>query len=1332
MPIELAGIQLPRIHRIATVERADFASHRVPGLNGNLVQDLGRESVAVRIEGIFFGADAADKLNQLRDAYKNRQPADFLADITGQSYFSQVVIEQLDVWQRAGEPDQFSYALLVREYVPPPQPATAFAEGLSDLDASLLDEALGFMDALALPDLLGAPGISDPTPPLASALDEVGSILSPLSTAADGLSAAAAPVTDEVSGLADEGSSGIGAMLDGQLGALSDSGAALQGVQGGVESGAQDVTAMLSSQPMPASANPAAIQQGMAEIGNLLPTDLSALTAPLNGQISNFFGSLDTDLAQPLAGATQRFGQVRNIMGIGSIFSENAPENAAAPAESAAPPAPASRSSRNPNDPTALETALADFRQRLDIFPNPLNAQTLLDWLHEGLSRVPRGRIPLRQLPIFDELRDKLETLHSWKAMSATQFRAHFASQLNALADDTRALFVAEGTHPVAERARTLASSVAAETLAESLAALQAGLPAMAEKVQSGNLDDAGADIEALAAQVAQLRTTLADSASSATGESAQAWLRSLDRLPLRLEGQMLHLFTGLRPTSDLDLLRRAFEPLNEALDDGGLAVAEQAFEGFFQKIRDLLAQLDLSVVAEALDNVIGGAAQGLEQLRNGLLSVTVEVAVLLDQVEQAVSAVPTEALVGGLRTGLTAFRDAVQSGVTAAFDTARQLLLTAFDAIEGFLQNFNPAALLAELQRILGALRNILESNEVQGSIRQFKGALDETNNKIGGFSFKSVADVVVDGIHAVETAIGILKNIPLTDGIKDEVRPAIQLLPTSLDGPVNTLKSELDDLLQQEVFPALEKVKAELGKLLEAARGFTPEAYFTTYLVAPYETFLGELNAHRPSVLLAGLQAELDRLKAELRAAVNLEDLIAKLDGPFEAMFDRLDAIQPSALVEDLEREFQAGVRQVTDALPLDAIGEAFEAIADVIAEIRRAVRQLTAIRTFLTDLHTRFGGLSEAREQFVAIGDDFAARLGDLSDLPGGAAAAARVASALQNARSASLLGAVQPPVVHLAARLRQADAKAKLVGLVAAHRSFPRTQLNALPDSAEKFALAALLDGFDPIHRDFTTPAAALEDFAQKIEVSLADLPGGFEGWDARWFAPASPLTQLGSLDTTAAFWQNALRDTVRTEFADQLAPSLGWVEHLVKFADIAAVQLAGLLQDVETQINALLNAGDRLQDLHSAFEGLVDTLENFDLSVIGQELDEIFAAVHLKLDALRPATFLAPVQEAFDGLLNLLDLNELLGAAELDERFQRIHAMLAAANPANVLPDFEELMGTIRARLADLDLSAQIDGLTQSLTNLKTDLDEHLDRTSEAYDSMYAAIPADLK
>ena len=114
------------------------------------------------------------------------------------------------------------------------------------------------------------------------------------------------------------------------------------------------------------------------------------------------------------------------------------------------------------------------------------------------------------------------------------------------------------------------------------------------------------------------------------------------------------------------------------------------------------------------------------------------------------------------------------------------------------------------------------------------------------------------------------------------------------------------------------------------------------------------------------------------------------------------------------------------------------------------------------------------------------------------------------------------------------------------------------------------------------------------------------------------------------------------------------------------------------------------------------------------------------------DALRPATLFAPVQEVFDDLLDFLDLDRLLGAAELDEHFQRIVVILEGVNPANVLPDFTALMDTIRARITDLDITPQIESFGQSLVNLKADLEEQLGRTENAYTDMYEAIPEGVK
>jgi hypothetical protein len=136
--------------------------------------------VQIRVRGIFYGDDAADKLKTLRDHLLGREPVDFLCEITGEGYFSQVLVDRLDVGQRAGRLDEFDFDCALVEYVPPPPPPAA--DPFAGIDAGLLDEAAGMMDDVqnalsevaGLADLLsGAADFGNPTTRLPGMLDAV-------------------------------------------------------------------------------------------------------------------------------------------------------------------------------------------------------------------------------------------------------------------------------------------------------------------------------------------------------------------------------------------------------------------------------------------------------------------------------------------------------------------------------------------------------------------------------------------------------------------------------------------------------------------------------------------------------------------------------------------------------------------------------------------------------------------------------------------------------------------------------------------------------------------------------------------------------------------------------------------------------------------------------------------------------------------------------------------------------------------------------------------------------------------------------------------------------
>ena len=98
----------------------------------------------IHVRGIFYGDDASERLGKLRGHLLDRTPVDFLCEITGQGYFTQVMLDHLNVAQRAGRLKEFEFECLVTEYVPPPPPPAG--SPLGALDTSILDEAAGLMD----------------------------------------------------------------------------------------------------------------------------------------------------------------------------------------------------------------------------------------------------------------------------------------------------------------------------------------------------------------------------------------------------------------------------------------------------------------------------------------------------------------------------------------------------------------------------------------------------------------------------------------------------------------------------------------------------------------------------------------------------------------------------------------------------------------------------------------------------------------------------------------------------------------------------------------------------------------------------------------------------------------------------------------------------------------------------------------------------------------------------------------------------------------------------------------------------------------------------------
>ena len=117
--------EVPRIERIQTLESRRLARLSVPGLRGDLHQDLGQHSLVVEITGsLHSDAERGEFLDSVRGPFNAGSPVAFVADITTATELEEVLIEHLDVAERNDHSDAFTYTIRLRQYVEPPEPPT--------------------------------------------------------------------------------------------------------------------------------------------------------------------------------------------------------------------------------------------------------------------------------------------------------------------------------------------------------------------------------------------------------------------------------------------------------------------------------------------------------------------------------------------------------------------------------------------------------------------------------------------------------------------------------------------------------------------------------------------------------------------------------------------------------------------------------------------------------------------------------------------------------------------------------------------------------------------------------------------------------------------------------------------------------------------------------------------------------------------------------------------------------------------------------------------------------------------------------------------------------
>lgn len=139
----LDDLELPHVQEIATAERRVLAEHKPPGMDGSLLQNLGRQPTRLVLWGVAAGPDAREFVDQLQAKFRARRPLPFSADIVTDAEIDTMLIEDLQWQELAGKPERFAYALTLRDFITPVEPADALA-----VDTSVLADARSLMEGL--------------------------------------------------------------------------------------------------------------------------------------------------------------------------------------------------------------------------------------------------------------------------------------------------------------------------------------------------------------------------------------------------------------------------------------------------------------------------------------------------------------------------------------------------------------------------------------------------------------------------------------------------------------------------------------------------------------------------------------------------------------------------------------------------------------------------------------------------------------------------------------------------------------------------------------------------------------------------------------------------------------------------------------------------------------------------------------------------------------------------------------------------------------------------------------------------------------------------------
>ena len=108
--------EIRSIYNLSISGKRRIVELEIPGLTGNVFQDLGRNPLLISFEGELVGSNTMKTLQGIKSKFELRKAVPFSSDIVPINDVTEVVIENLTVHFIGGVPIGGRYSMLLREH----------------------------------------------------------------------------------------------------------------------------------------------------------------------------------------------------------------------------------------------------------------------------------------------------------------------------------------------------------------------------------------------------------------------------------------------------------------------------------------------------------------------------------------------------------------------------------------------------------------------------------------------------------------------------------------------------------------------------------------------------------------------------------------------------------------------------------------------------------------------------------------------------------------------------------------------------------------------------------------------------------------------------------------------------------------------------------------------------------------------------------------------------------------------------------------------------------------------------------------------------------------